>query len=249
MARSERIYGLHTVRLLLQRFPERVLALSLLKGRRDERMTEIRSLANRFGVAVEIVDRKALDRLTDNAVHQGVVATVRPARPLAESDLEGILDQAKPSPFLLILDGIQDPHNLGACLRTADACGVDAVIARRSKASGLTPAARKVASGAAESVPFVQANNLARVLRQLEEYGINLVGLAEDTGSSPFTTDLTGPLGLVIGAEGKGLSRLVRDTCQTLVRIPMEGAVESLNASVAAAVCLFEAVRQRSQGP
>lgn len=248
MAKPERNFGLHTVRLLLQRYPERVLALCLLKGRRDERLTEIRTLASKFGVAVDAVDRKTLDRMTDNAVHQGVVATVRPARPLTEHDLEGILVQAKPSPFLLILDGIQDPHNLGACLRTADACGVDLVIAPRSKASGLTPAARKVASGAAETVPFVQVTNLARVLRQLKVEGIALVGLAEGADSSLFTTDLTGPLGIVIGGEGKGLSRTVGALCQALVQLPMHGVVESLNVSVTAAVCLYEAVRQRSKG-
>ena len=248
MARPERIYGLHTVRLLLQRSPERVLALSLLKGRKDERLTEILTLANKFGVAADTVDRKSLDRMTDNAVHQGVVATVRPTRPLTENDLEEILVQATPSPFILILDGIQDPHNLGACLRTADGCGVHAVMAPRSRASGLTPAARKVASGAAESVPFVQVNNLARALRQLKENGITLVGLAEDTDRSLFDTDLSGPLGLVIGAEGRGLSRVVRDVCETLVHLPMEGVVENLNASVTAAVCMYEAVRQRSKG-
>lgn len=247
MAKPERIFGVHTVRLLLQRFPERVLALSLLKGRRDERITVILTLASKFGVAVDSVDRKTLDRMTDNAVHQGVVATVRPTRPLTDIDLGEILTRAMPTAFFLVLDGIQDPHNLGACLRTADACGIHAVIAPRNRASGLTPAARKVASGAAETVPFIQVTNLVRTLNGLKESGITVVGLAGEGNDIIFQTDLSGALALVIGAEAKGMRRMVREACDALASLPMAGAVESLNASVAAAVCLYEAVRQRSQ--
>lgn len=167
-------------------------------------------------------------------------------RVMTEDDLFEIISSVSGHPFLLILDGVQDPNNLGACLRTADAAGVHAVIAPKDRAAPLTETVRAVASGAAENVPFVQVTNLARTMEQLKDAGLWLVGTADDAAKSLYDADLTGPLGLVMGSEGKGLRRLTRERCDFLVHIPMRGAVECLNVSVAAGVCLFEALRQRT---
>ena len=245
MAKPENVYGLHAIRHILKRSPERVLALTVLRRRNDAPLRGILELAHKFGVAVVMAERKTLDRLTDGSVHQGVVATVRPARPLGEADLEAILDDPAAPPFLLILDGIQDPHNLGACLRTADACGVDAVIVPKKGAVGLTPAVRKVASGAAEAVPFITVTNLARTIETIKKHGVTTVALTSDAGSSIHSADLTGSIAVVIGSEGKGLGRLIVETCDIVVSLPMVGSVESLNVSVTAAVSLYEILRQR----
>ncbi len=178
--------------------------------------------------------------------HQGCVAKVTPLEPLSETDLDQLLDNLNETPFLLILDGVQDPHNLGACLRSAEAAGAHAVIAPKDRASSLTTTAIKISSGSAERVPFVQVTNLARVLRELQERGIWLVGTSGDSETSLYQADLKGPLGIILGAEGKGIRRLTRDHCDAVVYIPMQGQAESLNVSVAAGVCLFEAFRQRS---
>jgi 23S rRNA (guanosine2251-2'-O)-methyltransferase len=191
------------------------------------------------------VERGALDRAAHGANHQGAVAWVRAPAARAEKDLIRILDEADGPAFLLILDGVQDPHNLGACLRTADAAGVHALVSPKDNAVGLTPVVCKVASGAAETVPYVQVTNLARTIDGLKERGIWLIGTAGEAESSLFETDLTAPLALVMGGEGKGLRRLTRGRCDLLVRLPMLGAVESLNVSVAAGICLYEAARQR----
>jgi 23S rRNA (guanosine2251-2'-O)-methyltransferase len=240
------VFGIHAVSALLEQSPERVAALWVLKSRRDDRLERVVAAARRAGVRTHEADRAVLDGLAEGGRHQGVVAEyVGDAPPLGEPDLEALLDRVEGPPLLLVLDGVQDPHNLGACLRTADAAGVHAVVVPRDRAVGLTPAARKVASGAAESVPLVQVTNLARSLRTLEERGVRVVGSADDAGVSVFDADLTGPLALVLGAEGGGLRRLTREACAGLVRIPMAGRVESLNVSVAAGVLLYEAVRQR----
>ena len=244
MAGKRLVFGLHAVRHFLIRSPERVRVLYAQRTRDDRRLREIIDLAVAIPVAVEWRNRAQLDGLAGSRQHQGVVANIIAAVPRTERDLSGLVREAD-APLILVLDGIQDPHNLGACLRTADAAGVDAVLAPRDRAVGLTPAARKVASGAAETVPFVQVTNLARVLRKLQSEGVWLIGAAEEARNNVFDVDLTGPVGLVLGAEGAGLRRLTRQICDDLVRIPTLGAVESLNVSVAAGVCLFEALRQR----
>jgi 23S rRNA (guanosine2251-2'-O)-methyltransferase len=241
------VAGIHAVRTALKHGADRVEEL-LVDGRRnDRRLRAVLDEARQLGVTVTESDRKALDRLSAGANHQGVVA--RTAIPTArnEADLDELLAALKQPPLLLVLDGVTDPHNLGACLRTADAAGVHAVIAPRDKSVGLTPVVCKVASGAAESVPFVQVTNLARTLRHLQEaFGVFLVGAAGESDRSLYQADLTGPLALVMGAEGAGMRRLTREHCDLLVALPMLGGVESLNVSVATGVCLYEALRQRS---
>lgn len=245
MAATELVFGLHSVEAVLCR-PERVAALWLDQGRRDQRLLALAQTAQAAGIELHWVARQELDRLTGGDRHQGAAARVRPAEVRNETYLEHLLTELRVPPFLLILDGVTDPHNLGACLRSADAAGVHAVIAPRDKACGLTPVVRKVASGAAESVPFVQVTNLARTLRALQQNGVFLVGAAGEAGQSLYQADLRGPLGLVMGAEGSGLRRLTREHCDLLIRIPMAGSVESLNVSVATGICLFEALRQRT---
>ena len=238
-------YGLHSVRMLIERHPERVRRVLLVGGRDAGRVAELRALASKAGVAVENADAAQLDRLAEGERHQGVVAELNPRSGDPETQLEQALEAAGTAPLLLVLDGVTDPHNLGACLRSADAAGVDAVIAPRDRAAGLTPVARKVAAGAAETLPFVQVVNLARTLRELKERGIWLVGTTGDADKSLYDLDLRGPIAIVMGSEGEGMRRLTRECCDELVRIPMAGAVESLNVSLATGVVLFEAVRQR----
>ncbi len=242
-------YGIHSVRVMLTRSPQRIRRLLLASAREDARLGEIRALAQRAGVQVAPADVATLDKLADGGRHQGVVAELQAQAGDPETQLEQALEAAGASPLLLVLDGVQDPHNLGACLRSADAAGVAAVIAPRDRAAGLTPVARKVAAGAAESVPFVSVVNLARTLRDLKERGVWLVGTADDAEQTLYDVDLTGPTAIVLGSEGEGMRRLTRETCDQLVSIPMAGAVESLNVSVATGVVLYEAVRQRRAGP
>ena len=192
-----------------------------------------------------IKDKDEIARAADGVNHQGVLAWVRSPKPRLEKDLPDLLQGLDRPPFLLILDGVQDPHNLGACLRTADAAGVHAVIAPKDNAAGLTPTVCKVASGAAETVAYVQVTNLARAMDRLKEQGIWLTGTAGEATTDVYQADLKGPLGLVMGAEGSGLRRLTRERCDHLVRLPMLGRVESLNVSVATGICLYEALRQR----
>lgn len=240
------IFGLHAVRTMLQRRPERASLLVLLKGREDARTTELMRIAHAAGVRTEWKDARELERLAGNEHHQGVVLQIRAQGPLGEGALDELLDRHEGPPLLLILDGVQDPHNLGACLRTADAAGVAAVVVPRDRAAGLSPTVRKVASGAAESVPLIQVTNLARTLKWLRERGIWIIGTDDEAAKSAYQVDLKGPLAIVLGAEGTGIRRLTRENCDDLVSLPMLGVVESLNVSVAAGVLLYEAVRQRS---
>ena len=242
---SSVVFGLHAVRMLLQRHPERVRALWMQPGRDDARATELRQLARDLGLDVRTRSADELDRVTEGGVHQGVVADIAPAPPLREEDLDERVSAAGPAALVLVLDGIQDPHNLGACLRTADAAGVTAVVAPRDRAAGLTAAARKVATGAAESVPFVQVTNLARTLGRLKAAGVWVVGTEAEAPKSLHEADLTGPLAVVLGAEGHGMRRLTREACDFTVRLPMRGIVESLNVSVATGIVLYEVLRQR----
>jgi 23S rRNA (guanosine2251-2'-O)-methyltransferase len=225
-----------------------VRALCYDGGRRDRRLRDVLSMATQRGVAVTESTRESLDAMVGGARHQGVVAQVEGESTYGESDLDGCLDAIEGPPFLLILDGVTDPHNLGACLRSAEAAAVDAVIVPQDKAVGLTPAVRKVASGAAERVPFFRVINLARAMRDLKARGIWLYGAESEAKTNLYDTDLTGPAALVLGAEGHGLRRLTRENCDALIRIPIQGGVGSLNVSVAAGVLLFEGRRQRCGG-
>jgi 23S rRNA (guanosine2251-2'-O)-methyltransferase len=245
MSEEAIVFGLHAVRTLLQQRPDKASLLILQKGREDARVSEVLKLAQAANVKFEWRDARELDRMASGDRHQGVCLQMRSAGVLGEGALDELLDRLASPPLLLVLDGVQDPHNLGACLRTADATGVTAVIVPRDRAAGLSPTVRKVASGAAESVPLIQVVNLARTLRWLKERAIWIVGTDDQAPKSIYQTDLAGPLALVLGAEGPGLRRLTREHCDALVSIPMRGVVESLNVSVATGVVLFEAVRQR----
>lgn len=246
MSEDAVVFGLHSVRTLLQRHPGRAALLLLQKGREDARVNELIQLAQAAGVRIEWRSVDELNKLSSGDRHQGACARMKPASVLGEGALDELLDGATSPPFLLVLDGVQDPHNLGACLRTADAAGVHAVIVPRDRAAGLSPTVRKVASGAAESVPLIQVVNLARTLRWLKEREVWIVGTDDQAPKSMYESNLSGPLAVVLGAEGPGLRRLTKEHCDALVSIPMQGVVESLNVSVAAGVVLFEAVRQRS---
>ncbi len=247
MSGGSLVYGLHAVRAVLARRPGDVMKLSLAAGRDDARMRELREFALSRGVQAASVTGATLDQQTGGAAHQGVVAEVRPSAALDENGLLDLVVGAAAPALVLVLDGVSDPHNLGACLRTADAAGATAVVAPRDRAAGLTPVVRKVAAGAAETVPFAQVTNLARSLRDLKAAGIWIAGTAEDGERELFGADLTGPLALIMGAEGRGLRRLTRECCDFCLRLPMQGAVQSLNVSVAAGIVLFEVLRQRSQ--
>jgi len=242
---GERVFGLHAVRAVLARRPKDVLRLSIAAARDDLRMRGLRELAAAQGVVPAAASAESLDRETGGAAHQGVVAEVRPSAPLNENSLLDLLTATEGPALVLVLDGVSDPHNLGACLRTADAAGATAVVAPRDRAAGLTPVVRKVAAGAAETVPFAQVTNLARALRDMKEAGLWIAGTAEDGEKDLYEADLSGPLALVMGSEGRGLRRLTLDCCDFSLRLPMQGAVASLNVSVAAGIALYEALRQR----
>lgn len=247
MAKPEWLYGIHTVQGVLEKFPERLLELRIQQGRDDERVQTLLALANVHGVSCTQGSRQKMDDHADGANHQGVMARCKLSQPLHDNDLYKIVEEKEGPVLLLILDSVTDPHNVGACLRSADASGVDAVVTTKDNASGLTPVVRRVAVGAAETVPFVQVTNLARTLDKLKELGVWITGTAIDhTAVSLFDADLTGSRAVVLGAEGKGLRRLTQEKCDQLTYIPMKGSVDSLNVSVAAGVCLFEALRQRS---
>jgi 23S rRNA (guanosine2251-2'-O)-methyltransferase len=245
MSESTVIFGLHAVRTLLQQRPERAALLILQKGREDARVNELVQLAEARSIKMEWRDGRELDRLAGDERHQGACLQIRSVGVLGEGALDDLLDSLTAPPLLLVLDGVQDPHNLGACLRTADAAGVTAVIVPKDRAAGLSATVRKVASGAAETVPLIQVTNLARTLRWLKEREIWIVGTDDQAQHSLYQSKLTGALAVVLGAEGTGLRRLTRENCDALVSIPMLGVVESLNVSVATGVLLYEAVRQR----
>jgi 23S rRNA (guanosine2251-2'-O)-methyltransferase len=244
----QRIYGLHAVRAILKRDPARVVTVHLAERRDDARIAEIDTLARAARVPTKRVDAHALDAMAGQGAHQGVVAEVRTLPAWSEDDLLGALADA-PVPLVLALDGVQDPHNLGACLRTADACGAIAVVVPRDRAAQLNATVRKVAAGAAETTPVVAVTNLSRTLGLLKEAGLWIVGAAGEADRLASEVDLKGPLTLVLGAEGTGLRQLTRRNCDFLVRLPQIGAVESLNVSVAAGMLLYEATRQRLAAP
>ena len=237
------LFGFHAVGVRLKTAPRSVLELHVDPARRDARMQHFVARAVEAGVEiVESADAR-LTQLAGSPRHQGVVARVEPLA-LAKS-LDDTLDKVEGAPLVLVLDGVTDPHNLGACLRVADGAGAHAVVAPKDHAVGLNATVAKVASGAAETVPYLMVTNLARCITELKAQQVLVVGAADDAPATLYEADLRGPLAIVLGAEGKGLRQLTRTSCDALVRIPMHGAVESLNVSVAAGVCLFEARRQR----
>ena len=241
---SEMIYGIHAVQALLERAPERFQEVFILKGREDKRLMPLIHALEAQGVVIQLANRQFLDEKSEGAVHQGIIARVKPGRQYQENDLPDLIAELE-NPFFLILDGVTDPHNLGACLRSADAAGVHAVIAPKDKAVGINATVAKVASGAAEHVPYIMVTNLARTLREIKEYDIWVVGTDDQAETSLYQTQVAGPIAWVMGAEGEGMRRLTREHCDELVNIPMAGSVSSLNVSVASGVCLFETVRQR----
>jgi 23S rRNA (guanosine2251-2'-O)-methyltransferase len=241
---DEFIFGWHAVEAVLKQEPARLQQVWIQTGRQDRRVQSVTETLDSLGVDWQVVHRKELDQRV-SGVHQGVVAQVSESREWSEDDLlQSLASQDKP-PFLLILDGVTDPHNLGACLRTADAVGVQAVIVPKDKSASLSPTVRKVACGAAETVPLVRVTNLARFIRVLRDDGVWLIGTAGEAQSTLYQADFKGPVALVMGAEGKGMRRLTRKHCDLLINIPMLGQVDSLNVSVATGVCLYEALRQR----
>ncbi len=239
------LFGFHAVTVRLKTAPDSVVEVHLDTQRRDARMRTFAQRAGEAGVKVVDSDDARLSKLAGNDRHQGVVALA--LRLPARHSLDDILDEAGSAPLVLALDGVTDPHNLGACLRVADGAGVQAVIAPKDHAVGLNATVAKVTSGAAETVPYLMVTNLSRALVELKERDVKVIGLSDDAEKTLYDIDLAGPLALVLGAEGRGLRQLTRNTCDALVRIPMAGAVESLNVSVAAGVCLYEVVRQRSR--
>ncbi len=256
------MYGIHTVHALLKTDARQIHELRLLRGRKDRRLQTIQGLADAQDIPWLWATRKELDQLVGEGNHQGVAALCEATDVADESYLDKLIDSLRDNlrddlsasspensgqqPLLLVLDEITDPHNLGACLRTADAVGVHAVITTRDRSAGITPVVRKVASGAADSVPFIVVTNLVRTLERLKAAGIWVIGADGNTDELLYDTDVTGPIALVVGAEGKGLRRLTREACDRLVKLPMHGVVSSLNVSVATGVCLYEIRRQRA---
>lgn len=245
MSMTRIVFGFHAVSSRLRQNPVSVQEICIDKTRKDARMQDLLAVAAQKGVRVMQMEKERLDGLAANGRHQGVLARVEDT-PLPYQDIHDILESDLPEPaFLLVLDGVEDPHNLGACLRVADAMGVHAVIAPKDRAAGLNATVRKVACGAAETVPFITVTNLARTLRELKDAGVWVVGTAAEAEADLFSVKFNGPIAMVLGAEGTGLRRLTAETCDQLVSIPMFGTVESLNVSVASGICLYEARRQR----
>ena len=241
---SEIIYGIHAVQALLERAPQRFQEVFILKGREDKRLLPLIHAIEAQGIPVQVANRQWLDEKAEGAVHQGIIARVKPGRQYQENDLPDLIAEHE-RPFLLILDGVTDPHNLGACLRSADAAGVHAVIVPKDRSAQLNATAKKVACGAADNVQLIRVTNLARTMRMLQVENVWMVGTAGEADHTLFQSKCTGPMARVMGEEGEGMRRLTREHCDELVSIPMAGTVSSLNVSVATGVCLFEIVRQR----
>jgi 23S rRNA (guanosine2251-2'-O)-methyltransferase len=244
MSQVDKIYGIHAVESVLSRSPQNVIQLFLLKNRKDKALATIESLAKNAGIKCQSIDRKKMDdRVSGN--HQGVIAEVKVSDAcMAESDLLELAAK-KEKLLLLVLDGVTDPHNLGACIRTADAAGVDAIVLPKDRSASMNATVRKVACGAAETVPLVKVTNLARFLKQLKDEFVWIIGTAGDAEIGLFENKFSGKTAIVMGAEGSGMRRLTREHCDQLIKIPMAGSVSSLNVSVATGVCLFEYVRQQ----
>lgn len=246
MSNYEKIFGLHAVQACLKTSADRIVELHVFQGRRDQKIQRITDAAKKHNVAINFVDKKRLDELCDGN-HQGIVALVTPGKNFQESDLYSLIEQVDDDPFILVLDGVTDPHNLGACLRSADAAGVNALVIPKDNSVGVNETVRKVACGAAETVPIVPVTNLVRCIKKLQDLGLWVTGLAGESEDSFYRADLRGPRVIVMGAEGAGMRRLTKETCDSLVNIPMMGAVSSLNVSVATGIVLFETLRQRQK--
>lgn len=245
-SKQEEIIGIHAVAELLNQRPSTVTQLIIQTGRSDKRVGSIRELARNCGLEIDELSKEEMDKRFDG-VHQGVAALASgETKTMSEKEMLIMLNGLDHDPLLLVLDGLTDPHNLGACLRTADAAGVDAVIIPKDKSVGLNATVRKVASGAAETVKLVSVTNLSRCLESLKEKGIWIIGAADSAEKTLFEQDLVGAIALVMGSEGSGMRRLTRESCDHLVSIPMAGQLSSLNVSVATGVCLYEAQRQRN---
>ena len=238
------LFGFHAITVRMKTAPKSVIELHVEANRRDSRMRSFVDRAREAGVKIVESDGARLDKLAGNTRHQGVVARVEPVK--MPHSLDEVIESVEGAPLVLVLDGVTDPHNLGACLRVADGAGAHAVVAPTDHAVGINATVAKVASGAAETVPYLMVTNLARALNELKEHDLLVVGTSDDAEDTLYDIDLTGPVAFVLGSEGDGMRQLTRKTCDKLVRIPMNGAVESLNVSVAAAVCLYEVHRQRA---
>ncbi len=247
MSSPKVLFGFHAVGVRLKTAPQSIIEIYYEPTRRDARMRQFLERAREAGARLIEADGLRLAKLAGSHGHQGVAARVQMVEQSHSLDdlLDALEEQGVKSPLLLVLDGVTDPHNLGACLRVADGAGAHAVIAPKDHAVGVNATVAKVASGAAETVPYFMVTNLARTLNELKERGIWVIGTSDDAEGTLYQADLKGPVALVLGAEGPGMRQLTRKTCDALVRIPMQGAVESLNVSVASAVCLYEALRQR----
>ena len=239
------LFGFHAVTVRLKTAPKSIVELHVEATRRDARMRSFVDRARDAGVKIIETDGERLDKMAGSPRHQGVVARVEAVQ--MPHSLDEVVENIEGPPLLLILDGVTDPHNLGACLRVADGAGAHAVVAPKDHAVGVNATVAKVASGAAETVPYLMVTNLARTLGELKDFDIRIIGTSDDAEHTLYDLDLTGPVAFVLGAEGDGMRQLTRKTCDQLVRIPMAGAVESLNVSVASAVCLYEALRQRTK--
>lgn len=249
MSKARYVTGLRAVEQLLAQRPTEILRIYAEYQTSNPRLEAVVATARDRGVDLQPANRARLQQISGESRHQGVVAEIRRSLTLDEAGLRGLVEAALTDgrqPLLLVLDGVQDPHNLGACLRTADAAGVDAVVVPRHGAAGLGPTVSKVAAGAAESIPFAAVGNIGKVLAWLREYGVRLVGTSDSAGQSLYVCDLTGPLAFVMGREHSGLRKHISERCDVLVCLPMRGTVSSLNVSVATGICLYEAVRQRS---
>jgi len=239
------LFGFHAITVRLKTAPKSVIELHVEANRRDARMRSFVDRAREAGIKIVETDGERLDKMAGTTRHQGVVARVEAVA--MPHSLDEVVEAIEGPPLLLILDGVTDPHNLGACLRVADGAGAHAIVAPKDHAVGVNATVAKVASGAAETVPYIMVTNLARTLNELKDFEIRIIGTSDDAEHTLYDVDLTGPVAFVLGSEGDGMRQLTRKTCDQLVRIPMAGAVESLNVSVAAGVCLFEALRQRTK--
>lgn len=247
-ARSEKldwIFGIHAVQSVLKTSPQRVQELRMTRARQDARLQKLVNLAEQHGITVQWSSAQQLEDLVEGR-HQGVVALCKQGQTYDEAYLDKLVDEQGQSVFFLMLDGVTDPHNLGACLRSAEGAGVQAVIVPKDNSVGITPVVSKVASGAAETIPLIVVTNLSRTLKNLQQRGVWSVGTTGDAQQTIYQVDLKGPIVMVMGSEGAGMRQLVRKQCDFLAKLPMAGEVSSLNVSVATGICLFEAVRQRS---
>jgi len=246
MSSGELLFGIHSIDAALTHDPKNILELYFETNSDNPRVKELSERARELGLKPHSRDRAALDRMTGGARHQGAVARYQAPPPRAEAELYALVEKAGKDALLLVLDGVTDPHNLGACLRSAEGAGVTAVVVPKDKAAGITPTVRRASSGAADRVAFFAVTNLARTLKALKEKGVWLVGLEGEAEQDFYKLDLTGPLAIVMGSEGEGMRRLTAESCDFRARIPMKGDVESLNVSVATGITLFEALRQRA---